>query len=159
MVQGAYLTLAPGEVRLALYLAPGSPEARRILTALDTHGDRPLTETEARRFGEQVLRQGALALDGVAVPWTLDHMAVPPYRVAKSGHETLKVHGVARWADTEGAHTLDYQHLFPPATARAADVCLQPATGWHCEVTRQDRRDDEGRLHVSFTRRREAPSA
>jgi hypothetical protein len=39
IVQGAYLTLVPGEVRLELDITPGTEVAGALLRALDTHAD------------------------------------------------------------------------------------------------------------------------
>ena len=44
MVQGAYLTLAPGELRLELDLTPGAAVLAAVLRALDPDGDRRIAD-------------------------------------------------------------------------------------------------------------------
>ena len=54
VVQGAYLTLTPGEVRLQLDLTPGVAVVDGLLHALDPNSDRDISEAEARAYAERV---------------------------------------------------------------------------------------------------------
>ena len=48
IVQGAYLTLSPGEVHLELDITPGTQVAGTLLWALDTNADQRASPTRKR---------------------------------------------------------------------------------------------------------------
>jgi hypothetical protein len=152
VVQGAYLTLAPGEVRLELDLTPGSKVAGTVLESLDTNTDQRITDVEARAYAGRVLAQSTLTLDGAAAPWTLDKVSVPPYQNLQTGNDILKIYAVAKRPDRTGPQTLSYQNRYQPAKSQCiANVFLQPAAGWQYQVTGQQRSDDGRQLTVKYT--------
>jgi hypothetical protein len=152
VVQGAYLTLAPGEVRLELDLTFGSNVAGALLQALDDDADRTITEAEAQRYARRVLAQSTLTLDGAAVSWRLGDAHVPPYRSLEAGSATISIRAVAERPDSAGPHVLGYCNDHPPAASlRAANVFLQPGEGWIYQVVTQARSDDGGQLTVAYT--------
>jgi hypothetical protein len=152
VVQGAYLTLAPGEVRLELDLTPGTEVAGALLQALDADADRIIAEAEAQGYAERVLARSTLTLDDVAVSWTLDGVDVPPYRSLELGGGTVSIHALARHAHGAGAHALSYRNDHRPAASRPmANVFLQPGEGWRYRVTGQQRSDDGRQLTVTYT--------
>jgi hypothetical protein len=151
VVQGAYLTLAPGEVRLELDITPGAQVAGALLRALDTNLDRCITDTEARAYAESVMKQSTLMLDHVAVPWTLENVSVPPYQHLELGSDTIRIYAVAKHPDRAGAQTLTYENRYEPAKSRwIANIFLQPGAGWRYEVTGQQRSDDSRLLTVTY---------
>ena len=152
VVQGAYLTLAPGEVRLELDVSPGMEVAGTLLRALDTDADRTITEAEARGYAQRVLAQSTLTLDGVALSWTLDKVVVPAYPNLELGSDTIRIHAVAKRSDDAGAHTLTYQNSYQPAAGRhMANVFLRSGERWQYRVTKQQRTDDGRQLIVTYT--------
>ena len=151
VVQGAYLTLAAGQVRLELDLAPGAEVAEAFLTSLDTNRDQRITEVEARGFAARVLEQSTLLLDGVAVHWALDQVTVPAYQALRFGNDILRIQAIASRADSAGMHALSYRNRFQPAKSqRTANVFVQPGGGWTYQVTGQERTDDGQQLKVSY---------
>ncbi len=151
VVQGAYLTLAPGEVQLELDLTPGNKVAGTLLTSLDANADRRITDAEARAYAGRVLAQSTLALDGVAAPWTLDKVSAPPYQNLQTGNGILKIYAVAKRPERTGAQTLSYQNRYQPAKSQCiANIFLQPAPGWQYQVTNQQRSDDGRQLTVKY---------
>jgi hypothetical protein len=152
VVQSAYLTLAPGEVRLELDLTPGIEVAGALLQALDADADRAITEAEAEGYAERVLARSSLTLDDVAMSWMLGEVDVPPYRSLELGGGTVSIHAVARHPDGAGAHVLSYRNDHQPAASRrTANVFLQPGEGWRYRVTGQRRSDDGRQLTVTYT--------
>jgi hypothetical protein len=101
VVQGAYLTLAPGEVRLELDLTPGTAVSAALLRSVDVNGDRRITDAEARAYAIQVLKQSILMLDGSVAAWRLDKVSAPPYQNLLLATDTMKIYAVAarqrRW--------------------------------------------------------------
>src|SRR5215217_3150757 len=108
VVQGAYLTLAPGEVRLELDLTPGAEVADAVLGTLDPDGNCTVAEQEARAFAEDVLSQSTLTLDGDATDWALEDVIVPSLDALASGNDILKVMAAAPRSDVPGEHILTY---------------------------------------------------
>jgi len=152
VVQGAYLILALGEVRLELDVTPGSQVAGTLLKSLDANADGRITEAEARAYAGRVLAQSTLALDGVAVPWRLDKVSVPPYENLETGNDILKIYAVAKRPDRTGTHSLSYQNRYQPAKSQwTANVFLQPTAGWQYQVTGQQRSDDGRQFTVKYT--------
>jgi hypothetical protein len=152
VVQGAYLTLAPGELRLELDLTPGTEVADAVLRALDANGDRRITDAEARTYAERVLKQSTVTLDGAPAAWRLDRVNAPSYESLKFATDTFKVYAVAVRPDRPGAHSLAYDNRYQPAKSQCiANIFLQPGSGWRYQVTGQKHSDDGRRLSVSYT--------
>lgn len=152
VVQGAYLTLAPGELRLELNVTPGSEVAARLLRELDPNRDRRITELEGRAWARRVLAQSGLTLDGRAVRWTLVRVGVPPYEHLQGESDTLKIHAVARRPDRAGSRTLAYENRYQPARSQhVANIFLQPGRGWTYAVAGQQRGSDGRTLTLRYT--------
>lgn len=152
VVQGAYLTLVPGALRLELDVTPGVEVVNTILESLDENADQRVTDSEARAYAQGVLEQSAITHDGVAVSWTLENVSVPPHQNLKLGSDTIKIYAVAKRPDSSGAHTLSYENRYQPAKSQwTANVFLQPGAGWRYHVTGQQRSDDGGQLTVNYT--------
>jgi hypothetical protein len=152
VVQGAYLTLVPGEVRLELDITPGTQVAGALLIALDTHADQSITDAQARAYAESVVQQSSLVLDDAAVPWSLESVSVPPYQNLKLASDTIKIYTVAKRPDRAGPHTLRYENRYEPAKSQwIANIFLQPGPDWRYEVTGQRRSDDGALLTVTYT--------
>jgi hypothetical protein len=152
VVQGAYLTLAPGEARLELDLTPGPLVSMTLITALDADGDKRITAGEARAYGAMVLGQSGLTLDGKAAAWRLDHVVVPAYEALAGETDTVKVYAVTARPETTGRHVLAYVNRYSPAKTRAnANIFLQPGAGWRYQVDGQTHSDDGRGLTVRYS--------
>ena len=151
VLQGAYLTLAPGEVRLELDLTPGANVAGALLQALDADADRTITVAEAQRYARRVLAQSTLMLDDVAVPWTLGEVNAPAYRALQAGGGTISIRAVAKRPDTAGPHVLSYRNDHQPGPSlRVANIFLEPGEGWRYRVVTQQRSDEGAQLTVAY---------
>jgi hypothetical protein len=152
VVQGAYLTLAPEEVRLELDVSPGLKVAAAFLSALDTDVNRTISGAEAQGYARRALAQSTLTLDGKAASWNLEHVDVPPYQNLEAGSGTIRIHAKARRGDIPGAHVLEYRNDHQPAGSRwMANVFATPAAGRQYRVTRQQHSNDGRQLTVSYT--------
>ena len=89
VVQNAYLTLAPDQVRLQLDLSPGPQVAAAFARPLDANGNKRISQAEARAFAQIVLRQSTLVFDGAPANLTLESVTSPSYRALTSGEATL----------------------------------------------------------------------
>ncbi len=155
VVQGAYLTLAPGGVSLELDVTPGEKVAGAVLGALDPNGDGKVTDTEAKGYARKVLAQSTLTLDGKATSWTLDRVEVPDVALLRVGGGILKIYATAKRMDKVGTRTLSYVNRYAPAKSQpTANVFLQPKGGWTFAVTKQTRSNDGRSLGVTYTQGR-----
>jgi len=155
VVQGAYLTLVPGALRLELNLTAGTEVANTVLASLDMNADQRITEAEARAYAQGVLERSSITLDGVRVSWTLENVRVPPYRNLQLGTDTIKIYAVDERPDRSGAHTLSYHNQYQPAKSQwTANVFLEPGAGWQYQVSGQRRSDDGQQLTVNYVARR-----
>jgi hypothetical protein len=151
LAQSAYLTIAPGEVRLELDLTPGIEVAGPLLHAMDGDGNRMVTGAEARIYAGDVLARSSLSLDHVATSLVAGDAEVPPYRRIEPGGTTISIHGTAQRLDSVGAHVLTYRNDHQPgASRRTAHVFLRPGNGWQYRVTGQQRSDDGRQLTVTY---------
>jgi hypothetical protein len=152
VVQGAYLTLSPGQVKLELDLTPGEKVAGTLLKSLDTNGDGKASDTESRSFARRVLAQSTLKLGDVAVPWTLGRVEVPPLALLKVGGSILKIYATAPRPDSAGPQTLSYLNRFQPVKSQwAANIFLQPGGGWQYLVNAQTHGSGGQQLTVKYT--------
>ena len=151
IVQGAYLTLAPGEVRLELDLTPGSEVAGALLRELDANSDARISRAEMLAYGWRVLRQSTLTLDGAVVPWRLQQIRAPSYQNIRTAAATLKIFAVAVRPERAAPHTLVYLNRYRPAKSQCiANVFLLPGAGWQYRALSQ-KHDKEGRqLSVAY---------
>ena len=152
VVQGAYLTLAPGKVLLELDLTPGEKVAGSVLGALDANADGQVSAAEERAYAARVLGQSSLTLGGAAAKWTLDTVTVPPLNILKVGGDTLKIYASAKRPDVAGKQTLGYQNRYQPAKSQyIANIFLQPGAGWGYGVSGQTHSRDGRSLTVTYT--------
>ncbi|MDB5441520.1 MAG: hypothetical protein JWM33_3947 [Caulobacteraceae bacterium] len=151
IVQGAYLTLSPGQVGLELDLTPGPEIAAGVLAALDANGDKKISATEARAFALEVLKASSLSLDGKRAVWNVEKVVAPPYSNLLIGADTLKIYATAKRPEVKGPHSFDYRNSFQPAKSQwTANVFLQPAGGWSYQVAGQARTLDGQGLGVRY---------
>jgi len=150
VVQGAYLTMVPGQVQLELDIAAGTMVLGTVMKTLDPNGDRIISPAEARAFGAAVLAQSSLAVDGQPAAWRLERVEAPTHAQVAAGG-AIKVYATANRPDRAGGRTLAYDNRYRPATSRVtANVFLRPGAGWRYQVTGQERSADGGRLTVRY---------
>lgn len=152
IVQGAYLTVTPGQILLELDLAPGPLVADVVLKALDANGDQSISEEEAQAYAGRVLDQSTLTIDGVEARWRLQAVVAPPYGNIETAGDVIKIFAVASQVDRVGGRTMAYDNRYAPVKSQCiANVFLVRAQGWRYEVTTQSRSDDGRQLMVSYT--------
>jgi hypothetical protein len=150
VVQAAYVTLAPGEVQLDLEIQPGGLVAAGIARQVDANGDGRISDAEARAFGERVLRDSSLTLDGVKTPLRLRNVRAPSYANLARG-DILHVYATASTRMRPGPVSLRYANRYAPVKSQCqANVFLSVGGGWAFAVDRQGHSADGRQLDVAY---------
>ena len=151
VVQGAYLTLAPGELRLELDVTPGAEVLPSVLPLLDPDADGTVSEAEAEAYAGAVLAASTLTLDGEPAAWTLLAVEVPDPALLAAGGGLIRIDAVAPRPEREGARVLAYVNRHEPAKSLwMANVFLRPGEGWAYAVTGQEHSEDGRGLTVTY---------
>lgn len=151
LLQGAYLTLSPGEVQLDLDLTPGAEVLPLVSRALDPNADGSVTEAEARAYAEAVLADSTLLLNEEPVAWTLVGVTVPDPTLLAAGAGVIRIEATAPRPDREGVHVLAYETRHEPTKSLwMANVFLRPGEGWAYVVRGQERDKSGQSLIVTY---------
>lgn len=93
-LQAARVSLERTQVTLEVDLTPGASVADGIIALIDRDGDSKVSPIEARSYGQDVLGDVVLDLDGRAVELTLAHVEVPSIDEIRHGVATIQLRAV-----------------------------------------------------------------
>ena len=117
-LQAARIAFARDRVLLEVDLTPGANVADDIVAALDRDGDGVVGPLEARAYGEAVLGDLEVALDGRSVRLTLEAMEVPPVSDMRRGVGTMQLTAVGVLTDVRaGTRRLRFSNRHHPAAS------------------------------------------
>jgi hypothetical protein len=94
-LQATRLSLTRDRVDLEIDLTPGAMIARDIASRLDMDADGRISPQEAEAYGQSVLHDVVVDLDGRAVLPTLTRVEVPPVEEMTEGVGTIQIRAVA----------------------------------------------------------------
>jgi hypothetical protein len=126
-LQAARLSLVPERVALELDLTPGVAVASQIIAIIDRDADAAISPEEARGYGQAVMSDVRLTLDGRAVDVRLDRVEVPSTADLRAGLGTISVRASGS-VDRLGAgrHSLQFQNNHRPGGAAYLINALAP---------------------------------
>lgn len=90
-LQTSRLSLAHDRVTLEIDLTPGVAVAPAILARLDANGDRTISPHEARAYGQSVLSDVVVTLDGRPIGVTLERVEIPSNEELRDGVGTIQL--------------------------------------------------------------------
>jgi hypothetical protein len=93
-LQAARLSLARDRITLEIDLTPGANIAAAIVTLLDRDGDNTISPIEARTYGQAVLADLVVELDGRPVTVTLTRVEAPSIDDMRGGVGTIQLRAV-----------------------------------------------------------------
>jgi hypothetical protein len=126
-LQAARLALAHDRVTLELDLTPGIAVASSVVPNLDTDGDGTISPGEARAYGESVLSDVAVALDGQPLGVTLERVEVPTSGEMREGVGTIRLLATAPVAISgPGRRRLDFRNNHRPDIGAYLANALKP---------------------------------
>ena len=110
-LQAARLSLARDRVTLELDLTPGANIATSIVALLDRDGDDTISPTEAGAYGQAVLADLVLALDGRPVALSLTRVEAPSIDEMRDGSGTIQVRAAGQVdVAASGRRRLDFRN-------------------------------------------------
>ena len=126
-LQAARLSLVRDRVALELDLTPGVAMAPEIIAIIDRDADAAISSEEARAYGQAVMSDVRLTLNGRAVDVTLDRVEVPSGADLRAGLGTIAVRASGS-VDRLGAgrHSLQFQNNHRPDGAAYLINALAP---------------------------------
>jgi hypothetical protein len=126
-LQAARLSLVREGVALELDLTPGMAVASEIIAIIDRDADAAISSEEARAYGQVVMSDVRLTLDGHPVGVRLDRVEVPSAADLRAGLGTIAVRASGS-VDRLGAgrHSLQFQNNHHPGGAAYLINALAP---------------------------------
>jgi len=129
-LQATRLSLVRERVTLEVDLTPGVTIAPAIVTVLDRDGDGTISPIEAGAYGQVVLSDLVLELDGRPVALTLTRVETPSIGEMRDGSGTIQVRAVGPVdAIGSGRRRLDFRNNHQPATSVYLANALRPQDG------------------------------
>ena len=129
-LQAARLSLARDRVTLELDLTPGVNIAPAIVALLDRDGDGTISPVEAGAYGQAVLSDLVLELDGRPVALTLTRVEAPSIGEMRDGSGTIQVRAAGNVdAVGPGRRRLDFRNNHQPAGSVYLVNALVPQDG------------------------------
>jgi hypothetical protein len=129
-LQATRLSFARDRIILEVDLTPGVSIAPAIVTLLDRDGDQRISPIEAGAYGQGVLSDLVVELDGRAVRLTLTRVEAPSIGEMRDGSGTIQVRAVGA-VDTvvSGRRRLDFRNNHQPAASVYLVNALRPHDG------------------------------
>jgi hypothetical protein len=127
-LQAARLSLVRDRVDLELDLTPGVAVASGIIAIIDRNADAAISSEEARAYGQTVISDVRLSLDGHAIDVRLDRVEVPPAADLRAGLGTIAIRAsgsVERLGG--GRHSLQFKNDHRPTGAAYLINAFAPA--------------------------------
>jgi hypothetical protein len=126
-LQAARLSLTYDRVTLELDLTPGIAVASSVVPTLDTDGNGAISPGEAHAYGESVLSDVAVALDGHPLGVTLERVEVPTSGEMRDGVGTIRLRATALVAISgPGRRRLEFRNNHRPDIGAYLANALKP---------------------------------
>jgi nickel/cobalt transporter (NicO) family protein len=90
-LQASRLSFAHHRITLEIDLTPGVAVAPAVIAQLDSNGDRTTSPHEARAYGQSVLSDVVMTLDGRPIAVTLERVEVPSNEELRDGVGTIQL--------------------------------------------------------------------
>ena len=116
-LQAARVSLARDAVVVEVDLTPGASIAPAIVTLLDRDRDRAISPGEAGAYGQAVLADLAMDLDGQTIPLTLSRVEMPSLAEMHDGLGTIRLRASGSVQAAAGRHRLRVRNTHQPVAS------------------------------------------
>ncbi len=145
-LQGTLIELKRGSIGIELQLVPGVAVLPAVMAAIDLDRDGRISAAEERAYGERVLRDLELRVDGAAVKLSLGEVQFPSQ---DSLHEGLGRIRITMQAKASG-HSVRFENRHLPQISVYLVNCLaSPGDG--LTVTKQVRDEAQGWITIEYS--------
>jgi len=148
-LQATRLALAVDRIVVKMDLTPGVDVAPLIFALINTNRDGRISETEARTYANQVLKETVLEVDGKRQHLDLVSSQFPSFQEMSAGTGVIRIEARAAWAGTPGGHSLFYQNHHRPDLGAYLVNALVPASR-EVEITEQQRDALQREMRLGF---------
>ncbi len=128
LVQAAYITVTPQQIRLELDFTPGELVAKNFLIQLDFNHDDIISPAEVNQFSNTVLEKLRLEMNGKAVKLQLESSQIPEVKTVKLGGGQLQLNLIGTPGGLLESNQFVFDNRFQPVkSAYLVNVFVQSA--------------------------------
>jgi hypothetical protein len=148
-VQALRVGVAADRITLHLALTPGVAVAGGIIARLDVDGDGLISPLEARRYGELMLADLDVSLDGTPRALALITVDVPPPADMREGAGTIRIDAIVHASSHPGRHAISVRNRHLPERSAYLANALLPGDD-SVAIVRQERDPRQQMFTLSF---------
>lgn len=127
-LQATRVSVVRERIALEVDLVPGANLASDVVALIDRDGDDQVRPDEARRYGNTVIADIVLMLDGRRLSLTLTEVQVPAIAVMRDGMGVIRIAAAAAVNASAGRHELFYRNDHQPHVSAYLVNALIPGT-------------------------------
>jgi hypothetical protein len=151
-LQATTISVENGRVQANMRLVAGMAVYRVVLRKIDRDADRVLSDAEQRAYGEAVLRDVSLRIDGTRVGLRLVAWTFPDLQLMKDGRGPILLEFAANAPSSSGKRRLQFENHHQKAIAQYLVNALVPRdTSIH--ITAQRRNYKQSSYQLDFEQR------
>ncbi|RYG25619.1 hypothetical protein EON82_06400 [bacterium] len=125
-LQATIFSLHKDSVRATMLLMPGTAVFSRVIVRIDKNGDGTITDAEGRAYGESVLRDLLLSVDGKRLKPRLCSFKFPEIGEMKKGQGNIELKFEAAVSDGSESRKLIFENRHQKAIGAYLVNCLVP---------------------------------
>jgi hypothetical protein len=152
-LQAAVFSLQDGQLRTQIRLTPGVAVLPTVLAAIDTNRDGDISAAEKAAYGQRVLHDAALSLDGEPQNLKLAAVRFPGMDQLRKGLGDIEIDlSALAVPSSRFRHRLSFRNLHQRAISVYLVNFLAP-TGAEWRVEQQQRNYEQSEYSAQFSRR------
>jgi len=150
-LQATRVAVATNRIDISIDLTPGVAVMSNVLAAIDTNRDAQLSESERQSYGERLLKDLRVGIDGRPVTLTLAEITFPAIQEMKEGHGIIRVKAATRIDPLQpGAHTFTLTNAHLPKVSVYLVNALVPKDR-AIQIKKQTRDELQKEYQLRFT--------
>jgi hypothetical protein len=150
-LQATIFSLSKDNVRATMLLMPGAAVSSRVIGRIDKNGDGKITDAEGRTYGESVLRELSLSVDGTRLKLRLGSVKFPQVEAMKKGQGNIELKFEAALPKESESLKMVFENRHQQAIGAYLANCLVPNDP-ALRITNQFRNYTQSRYEVEFVR-------
>jgi hypothetical protein len=150
-VQATLISVETDRVEASMRLVPGVAVFAEVFEAIDTNGDRVLSEVERRRYAERVLSELSLSIDGTALKPQLVSVDFPAISELKDGVGEIRIELMAPLPPGGPERKLVFENHHQARISAYLVNCAVPRDS-RLHVVAQERSRDQAKYRLDYRR-------